>query len=125
MRVLLTGPIMVVLTATILTAGLVAAALPASAQDEGETPADDIVVTGVPLREGEETPVTLQDDGLSAVVSRQIASEVDRFARCADLPRPDLLRRIVDGKPESGEAQRALEEARAREKQAGQPCEGL
>ena len=89
--------------------GLIAA-LPASAQDEGETPADDIVVTGVPLREGEETPVTLQDDGLSAVVSRQIASEVDRFARCADLPRPDLLRRIVDGKPESGEAQRALHE---------------
>ena len=93
----------------LLPVGLIAA-LPASAQDGGEGAADDIVVTGVPLREGEETPVTLQDDGLSGAVSRQIASEVDRFARCADLPKPDLLRRIVDGKPETGETQKALHE---------------
>ena len=84
---------------------------PAFAQQEGDLPeGGDIVVTGVPLRDGEETPVTLQDDGLSGAVSRQIASEVDRFARCADLPKPDLLRRIVDGKPETGETQKALHE---------------
>ena len=82
--------------------------LPLSAQSDDAAAAGDIVVEGTTV-DGD-PPIKTEDDGVFGTVSRQLASEADRFSRCADMPRPSLLRRIVDGHPETGETRKALDQ---------------
>jgi len=91
-------------------------ATPLRAQETGESSQEadqaadgaDIVVEGLRLREDEVLPVETLPNADSNTVSRQINADAARFARCAGLPRPELLRRIVDGRPETGETEAAL-----------------
>lgn len=93
------------------------AGAPASAQQPesgsaesraSDSASDPIVVDGVRLRDPEELPVSVAQPTEMNRVSRGLASEAAQFTRCAGLPRPELLHRILDGRPESGEADKAL-----------------
>ena len=69
----------------------------------------DIIVRALRLREDEELPVeTRRIPGSLGRVSRGLVADAAVFVRCAGLPRLPLLRRIVDGRPDTGEAQNAL-----------------
>lgn len=106
---------------SLLALGLAPLASPLAAQD-GSTkgaptsaagqPSDsataDIVVRGLRLREDEELPVELRSPPVLGRVSRGLVADSAMFVRCAGLPRPSLLHRIVDGRPGTGETQKAL-----------------
>lgn len=105
-----------------LVAIAMALAVPVAAQDgaaqdgaaepngaEAEAQVDNtIVVKGLHLRDDEDLPVKGRPLDAFSQKSRLIASDSDRFTRCAGLPEGKLLRRIVDGKPMTGETQKAL-----------------
>jgi hypothetical protein len=65
-------------------------------------------VRALRLRADEEMPAEVTPQVGLARTSRGIAVDAERFTRCAGLPRPALLRRIVDGRPETGETEKAL-----------------
>lgn len=95
-----------------------ALAQPALAQAESPSPASDgaatqssappLVVRGLRLRDADDLPVASRPSTAVGAVGRQIVADADRFARCAGLPRDPLLRRIVDGRPATGETEKAL-----------------
>ena len=80
---------------------------PSEGRADGEA-VNDIIVSGVRLREPEELPVSVEPMPAFAPVTRRLASDAEMFARCAGLPRLPLMRRILDGRPDTGETQKAL-----------------
>lgn len=98
-------------------------ALPAWAQDDGDRDAGqeapvaeeattrsepDIIVRALRLREDDELPVETRPATGIGSVSRRLVADSAMFTRCAGLPRMPLLRRIVDGRPDTGETKKAL-----------------
>ena len=67
--------------------------VPAAAQEETDAAHGDIVVNALRLRADEELPAE------TSPTPGMVATDARRFTRCAGLPRPDLLRRILDGRP--------------------------
>lgn len=73
-----------------------------------KAPSNDIVVNALRQRADEEVPVEASPAMGLASLSRRIAGDAARFTDCAGLPRLPLLHRIVDGRPETGETEKAL-----------------
>lgn len=82
--------------------------VPAEQQEETDAAHGDIVVNALRLRADEELPAEISPTPGMGTTSRHIATDALRFTSCAGLPRPDLLRRILDGRPETGETEKAL-----------------
>lgn len=76
--------------------------------EAGDAAHGAIVVSGIRLRDPEELPVETAPPVGAGQVTRVMAAESAFFARCARAPRLSLLHRIVDGRPETGDTQRAL-----------------
>lgn len=79
-----------------------------SADGEETGTDDDIIVDGVRLREPEDLPVSVGRPTDFGPVTRRLSADAEMFSRCAGRPRLPLLHRIVDGRPETGETQKAL-----------------
>lgn len=81
---------------------------PDTAAEAAEPAETDIVVRSLRLRADEELPAEVSPSPGMGRASRNVAVDALRFTSCAGLPRPDLLRRILDGRPETGETEKAL-----------------
>ena len=87
-----------------LCAGL--SAVPAAAQDSGQQDGEDIVVTGE--RPVEDLPVQTDEGSIVSIGTKQAASEVERFSRCARTQPAERLRKILDERPNSPGSEGAL-----------------
>lgn len=83
-------------------------ATPAGRESESARSDPEIVVSGVRLRDPEELPVKVKPALAAGNVTRAMSADTVFFARCAGPPRLPLMRRIVDGLPDTVDTQSAL-----------------
>lgn len=69
----------------------------------------EIIVKGIRLLDEEQAPIKAESFGLESSASRGHYLRAEMFARCADKPRLDLLRKVIDGPPNAASSRQALD----------------